>query len=289
MTENMFESMVEKLKADVSKEIAYSYAVFVPNDTQRVISTMKRNIALSDRKFLEQNLQKSVDKKLIFPCDVLNANLEKHIADFYDELNLSVKTAEKLSVYGSRGEKFKKEFNDRLNQSKTSTIKRVIHEMNLQMMQSKDAKSVIAHMQAFMSKRLSSLKQLLKETAGQLEQYMVLWGYQDKGYTHYRIRANGDNCKECSELDGKIFPIYEAESGINFAPIHPNCDCSAEVLDENGNAVVAIGKTAEDEKNTDSLDYLQASLKQVILGNYTDDVDLVGTLGQILLGLPGFV
>ena len=61
------------------------------------------------------------------------------------------------------------------------------------------------------------------------------------------------------------------------------------MLDGNGNTVFAIEKKAESEKSTDTLEYLQASLKQVILGNYTDDVDLVGTLGQILLGLPGFV
>ena len=60
------------------------------------------------------------------------------------------------------------------------------------------------------------------------------------------------------------------------------------MLDGNGNTVFAIEKKAESEKSTDTLEYLQASLKQVILGNYTDDVNLVGTLEQILLGLSGF-
>lgn len=287
MTETMFESMAEGLKADISKEIAYSYVVFVPYDTQRVISKMKRNIHLSDRKFLEQDLRNSVGNNLLFPYDVLNSKLEKHISDFYAEFSLSQNALKKLLSYGERGEKFKTEFEEQLNQSKETTISTIKHEINLQMMQSKDAKSVVAHMQKVLTKRLSSLKQLLKESAGQLKQYMVLWDYQDKGYTHYQIRTNGDNCEDCTNLDGKVFPIYEAESGKNLAPFHPNCDCTAEVLDENGNAVATIEKPTESKENTDSLDYLQTSIKQVLLGNYTDDTNLLGTLGQILVGLIG--
>ncbi|MDO4743979.1 MAG: hypothetical protein Q4A86_01165 [Clostridia bacterium] len=75
-------------------------------------------------------------------------------------------------------------------------------------------------MQNILSKRMGSLGQLLKQSAGQMEQYMILWDYQDKGYTHYRLRTNGDNCKDCTALNGEIFPIYKAESGVNFVPLH---------------------------------------------------------------------
>ena len=66
---------------------------------------------------------------------------------------------------------------DSLEQSKASTLKSVMHEMNLQMMQSKDAKSVVDHMQKILTKRLSYLKNFLKASAGQLEKYMLLWDY----------------------------------------------------------------------------------------------------------------
>ncbi len=287
MTETMFESMAEGLKADISKEIAYVYMAFVPYDTQRVISKMKRNIHLSDRKFLGQDLRDSIGNNLIFPYDVLNSKIEKHISDFYDEFSLGQKTLKKLSAYGDRSEKFKTQFDEQLNQSKETTISSIRREMNLQMMQSKDAKSVVTHIQNVLSKRLSSLKNFLKASAGQLEQYMVLWDYQDRGYTHYRIKTNGDNCEDCTDLDGTVFPIYEVKSGVNLAPFHPNCDCAAEVLDENGNTVFVVKRENENKSDTDSLNYLQTSLKQVILGNYTGDTNLLGTLGQILLGLLG--
>ena len=232
-------------------------------------------------------MQKASGGKLIFPYDVLNSSLEKHITDFYDELRLSLETSKKLDLYGNRGKEFEKEFNGYLRQSKDSLIRVVKDEMNLQIMQSKDAKSAVDHIQKVLSKRLSSLKNFLKASAGQLERYMILWDYQDKVYTHYRLKVNGDTCEKCTDLDGKVFPVSKAKSGVNFAPIHPNCDCSAEILDENGKTVFEVGQKAEDKENNDSLGYLQASLRQIVLGNYTDDVNLAGALGQMLLGVLG--
>ncbi len=118
MTENMFESMAEMLKTEISKEIAYTYVVFVPNDTESVISEMKSNILLKDSKFFGQDLLDSFGNRLKFPVDVLNSNLEKHITYFYDELRLSTKTSRGLASYGERGKEFEKRFNESLNQSK---------------------------------------------------------------------------------------------------------------------------------------------------------------------------
>lgn len=84
---------------------------------------------------------------MIFPYDVLNSIIEKHISEFYDELSLSLETTKKLDAYGNRGKEFERQFNERLNQSKASAISTVKHEMNLQMMQNKDAKSAIAQIQ----------------------------------------------------------------------------------------------------------------------------------------------
>ena len=39
--------------------------------------------------------------------------------------------------------------------------------------------------------------------------------------------------------------------------------------------------------NNNKLDYLKTSLKQVILGNYSEDSNLLGTLGQPALGFVG--
>ena len=43
----------------------------------------------------------------------------------------------------------------------------------------------------------------------------------------------------------------------------------------------------EQERENGVWDYLKTSLKQIIYGNFTDDVNFLGTLGQVALGLLG--
>ncbi len=39
-------------------------------------------------------------------------------------------------------------------------------------------------------------------------------------------------CEFCSELDGKIFLLSEAQEGVNFPPGHPYCRCSIRAVIE---------------------------------------------------------
>ena len=135
-------------------------------------------------------------------------------------------------------------------------------------------------MNTAVDKRIDAVKSFLTSSAGQMERYMLLWDYQDGGYTQYRLITVGDNCEHCTELNGKVFDIHNASY---FTPLHPNCNCRAEILDNDGNSVATL-----QEKDTgDKLDYLRTSLKQIILGNYTEDTNLLGTLGQVALGFLG--
>ncbi len=287
MNESVFQNTAETLSRSIVNEIAYTYSVFGSHNENRLITRMKSNILISDRKFLDSKTQTIAKNKLISPYDFLMANIKKHIDDFYDQFNLNCETLLKLSHYGEKAGVFKRQFKENLKKSKETTLNVIIRELNLQIMQGKDAKSVIRHMQSVISKRTNAVKSLLEESAGQMKQYMLLWDYQDMGYTYYRFKTNGDNCKTCTELDGKVFAIADAEVGLNFAPIHPNCDCTAEVLDENEVEIFTVkGKTENNEKSS-VLDYLQTSLNQVLLGNFTDDTNLLGTLGQMALGLLG--
>lgn len=48
---------------------------------------------------------------------------------------------------------------------------------------------------------------------------------EELGYTHYIYDAFLDNrtSEICRELDKEVIPIDEAEIGVNFPPMHPNC------------------------------------------------------------------
>lgn len=59
--------------------------------------------------------------------------------------------------------------------------------------------------------------------------------YMENGYTKYKYSAELDERTSdiCEELDGEIFDFAEAEIGLNFPPMHPNCRSTIlPVLDE---------------------------------------------------------
>lgn len=287
MNKSIFENMTDNLKMSVSKEIAYTYSAFIPEGEKQVISLMKHNISLWDRKLLEKNLQNQSENKIIFPYDVLIPKIKKHIENFYDEFRINFKTTEKLNKYGKRADIFKNQFYENIEKSKENTINKILHEINVQMSQSKDVKSVILHIDKIIDKRIKDLNNLLYDSYLQLNNYMIIWDLQDKGYKKYRIKINGDTCETCKELDEKVFSISEAKSGENFPLIHPNCDCTVEILDDEKNVVHTIKNELKENESLNIFEYLQDSLEQVILGNWTSEVNLFGTLLQVISGFIG--
>lgn len=53
-------------------------------------------------------------------------------------------------------------------------------------------------------------------------------GYVNAGLTHYKFLSAQDErvCDDDDELDGQVFSFDEAEVGVNFPPMHPNCRCT---------------------------------------------------------------
>ena len=52
-----------------------------------------------------------------------------------------------------------------------------------------------------------------------------LQSYEDEGIEYYRYEAilDGRTSEICSELNGKVFKVSEAEVGLNYPPVHVNC------------------------------------------------------------------
>lgn len=61
-------------------------------------------------------------------------------------------------------------------------------------------------------------------------------GFEDLGYSRYIFRTMQDTrvCPTCEALDGAEFPFSERSPGDNFPPMHANCRCSFEVVNEQG-------------------------------------------------------
>lgn len=55
----------------------------------------------------------------------------------------------------------------------------------------------------------------------------AMQSYSTNGFTNYRYLAVGQNpCQDCLDLDGQVFAIKDASTGVNAPPLHPNCHCA---------------------------------------------------------------
>ncbi len=100
----------------------------------------------------------------------------------------------------------------------------------------------------------------LSASALQMQNYMLLWDYQDAGFSHYCLLTEGENCDECNRLAGRVFPVSEARVGENFAPMHPNCNCRVGILDDAGRIAYIISE-GKAEKNKEETNWYDAFLR----------------------------
>lgn len=54
-----------------------------------------------------------------------------------------------------------------------------------------------------------------------------IMGYKESGIEEYQFLGGTEHSGSCtcSELNGRVFRVDEAEAGLNLPPIHPNCLC----------------------------------------------------------------
>ena len=74
-----------------------------------------------------------------------------------------------------------------------------------------------------------------------------LMGYKAAGVEYYRFLATLDQRtdEECGKLDMQRFAIDEAEPGVNFPPMHPNCRCTT-MPDDSPEELAKIKRFARD-------------------------------------------
>lgn len=302
MEEKDFNSQTQQFVQNVSQHIAYIYTAFVPEGCENILNTMKSDIWPAERHLLPNRRASAL--RFICPYDLMMNGMDKKIREFYAEFQLSDKTQRQLAHYGDRAEILTKQFQKELDTAYRTTIRTARRELDLMVMQGKTAKETITHMRMVLNKRINTLKKQLQNFAGQTERIMVLWEYQDCGYERYRYVSVGETCDDCTALDGEIFAISELQPGVNFGPLHPNCDCRADILDHTGAVVFSFMADKKDDETKsppqktksfwdyfslktlqESDNYLAKSLRQLLLGNYTDDVTFLGTLAEIAAGL----
>lgn len=69
---------------------------------------------------------------------------------------------------------------------------------------------------------------LVRTEMSHIQNEAALRSYRESGVVQkYEFIAALDEktCDICSPLDGKVFTFAEAQTGVNLAPLHPNCRC----------------------------------------------------------------
>lgn len=76
---------------------------------------------------------------------------------------------------------------------------------------------------------------LIRTEVAQARAVSDLQGYEDMGVETYKYIATLDErtCDTCGPLDGQVFPIAAAVSGVNYPTMHPRCRCTTSI-DFNG-------------------------------------------------------
>lgn len=51
--------------------------------------------------------------------------------------------------------------------------------------------------------------------------------FKARGVTKYRFLSLEavNSCQECTDLDGNVYDVDDAQEGVNLPPMHPNCQC----------------------------------------------------------------
>lgn len=58
--------------------------------------------------------------------------------------------------------------------------------------------------------------------------------FQARGVTQYRFLSleASNSCQDCTDLDGNIYNVEDAQDGVNLPPMHPNCQCWIEEVED---------------------------------------------------------
>jgi len=111
----------------------------------------------------------------------------------------------------------------------TSKLTEQLYETVLSgLLNGKPLKKMINELTETMEVGESAARRLVRTEAAYYTNMAAVEGYKECGIEKYRYYAKLDLkvSNICRELDGKIFPINEAQTGINLPPMHPWCRSS---------------------------------------------------------------
>lgn len=98
--------------------------------------------------------------------------------------------------------------------------------LNRGIIQGKNPRELARDLRKSFDTSIYNSERLLRTEMARVQQDVFQDSMEQSEFDAYEFIAEPDACPECSALDGKVFPLKDAEVGVNAYPMHPNCRCS---------------------------------------------------------------
>ena len=138
--------------------------------------------------------------------DDLMAKLLDKVTTFYEELELDSLSLQRLGRYGDRAAIFTEQLQVDLVKASEVAVRQIVKQLPREKLSGRTQWEVIQAVRPVLNERMEVLRNLLSASALQMKNYMLLWDYQDAGFTHYRLLTEGENCDDCNNLGVRFFP-----------------------------------------------------------------------------------
>ena len=191
----------------------------------------------------------------------------------------------RLNQYGNRAKIYTEKLREDLDKATEVTVRQIVKQLPREKLSGRTQWEVIQAVRPVLKRRMEVLGSLLSASSLQMQNYMLLWDYQDAGFTHYRLLTEGENCDDCNNLEGQVFPISEARVGENFAPMHPNCNCHVGILDDENRIITIIYIGEEHEAHPDDKNWLDSISNVLTAASLIPGLDTFTNLASIPVDL----
>ena len=117
------------------------------------------------------------------------------------------------------------DFSDKIWDDKEKLIREAREVIEGGFVRNKGAYDMAGDLMTRMNVSHSNALRLVRTEFNHLSNQAALAEYQAKGIKKYKFVSAIDSrtCDVCADLNGKVFNVADAKTGLNFPPMHPNC------------------------------------------------------------------
>lgn len=146
-------------------------------------------------------------------------------AGFYNEIaKIDASAVEDAVSYPWSGAMF----SDRLWQSKQTLVFNTREIITQGLIQGKSVGVMASALSSRMGQSYKNAERLIRTETAHIHAEADRRAYKEAGVAEYEYMTavNERTCDTCGALDGRRFKVADAEPGVNYPPIHPNCRCT---------------------------------------------------------------